>query len=109
MLQKFTIRKNSVKVAIAVVMLAGLIGSALTTGAYPAYVRTAQKFGAKNCLFCHKQAEGGEGWNERGQWLIDQKDKRKADAVDVEWLADYKPADGEKPAEKKEEPKKEKP
>ena len=107
MLKKFAIGKKSVKIAIAVVMLAGLIGSALTTGAYPAYVRTAQKFGAKNCLFCHTHAEGGEGWNERGQWLIDQKDKRKADAVDVEWLAEYKSA--EQSGEKKEEPPKEKP
>ena len=52
--------------------------------------------------------EGGEGWNERGDWLMAEKDKRKADAIDVEWLADYKEGE-KKDGEKKEEPKKEKP
>jgi ketosteroid isomerase-like protein len=34
---------------------------------------------------------GGPPWNERGKWLIAEKSRRKADAVDVEWLTDYKP------------------
>lgn len=104
--------KNLIKLTIAVAAAAIVFGATLTTKAYPPFVKKAQKFGAKDCMFCHKEAEGGEGWNDRGNWLIAEKDKRKADAVDVEWLADYKEAekkDGDKKEEKKEEPKKEKP
>jgi hypothetical protein len=105
--------KNLIKMTIAVAAAAFVLGSTLTTNAYPPFLKKAAKFGAKDCLYCHKQAEGGEGWNDRGNWLIAEKDKRKADAIDVEWLADYKEAekkDGDKKEEpKKEEPKKEKP
>lgn len=101
-------KKNLIKVSIAIVIAAGVLASALTTNAYPPFVRKAQKFGAKDCMFCHKEAAGGEGWNERGNWLIAEKDKRKADAIDVEWLADYKEGE-KKDGDKKEEPKKEKP
>ena len=98
---------------LAVAAAAIVLGSAMTTKAYPPFLKKAAKFGAKDCLFCHKQPEGGEGWNDRGNWLIAEKDKRKADVIDVEWLADYKEADkkdGDKrEEEKKEEPKKEKP
>lgn len=96
-----------IKMTLAVAAAAIVLGSALTTNAYPPFLKKAAKFGAKDCLYCHKQAEGGEGWNERGNWLIAEKDKRKADAIDVEWLADYKEA--EKKDGDKEEPKKEKP
>jgi hypothetical protein len=82
--------KNLIKLSIAVVISIGVLGSSFTTKAYPPFLRKAQKFGAKDCLFCHKEPEGGEGWNKRGQWLIAEKERRKADAVDVEWLADYK-------------------
>jgi hypothetical protein len=105
-------KKNLIKVSIAIIIAAGVLSSALTTNAYPPFVKKAAKFGAKDCLFCHKMPEGGEGWNERGDWLMAEKDKRKADAIDVEWLADYKEGekkDGDKKEEKKEEPKKEKP
>jgi hypothetical protein len=95
--------KNLIKLTIAVVIAVGVLGSSFTTKAYPPFVRKAQKYGAKDCLFCHKQPEGGEGWNERGQWLIAEKERRKADAVDPEWLADYKEGE-KKDGEKKEKP-----
>ena len=82
-----------IKLTLAVAAAAIVLGSALTTNAYPPFLKKAAKFGAKDCLYCHKQAEGGEGWNERGNWLIAEKDKRKADAIDVEWLAEYKEAE----------------
>lgn len=101
-------RKNLIKISIAIIITAGVLGSALTTKAYPPFLKKAAKFGAKDCLFCHKQPEGGEGWNDRGNWLIAEKDKRKADAIDVEWLADYKETE-KKDGEKKEGESKEKP
>jgi hypothetical protein len=105
-------KKNLIKISIAIIIAVGVVGSALTTNAYPPFVKKAAKFGAKDCLFCHKMPEGGEGWNDRGNWLMAEKEKRKADAIDVEWLADYKEGekkDGDKKVEKKEEPKKERP
>ena len=99
--------KNLIKLSIAVVISIGVLGSSFTTKAYPPFLRKAQKFGAKDCLFCHKEPEGGEGWNKRGQWLIAEKERRKADAVDVEWLADYKEDTDKKDGE--ESKKKEKP
>lgn len=79
-----------IKLSIAVTLTASLLGASLSINAYPPFVKKAAKFGAKDCTFCHTAAEGGEGWNERGKWMMAEKDKRKADAIDVEWLADYK-------------------
>ncbi|MGH9824668.1 MAG: DUF4440 domain-containing protein [Blastocatellia bacterium] len=84
------------KLFLAVVFLGAIIASlAGTSVAYPPFVARAKKFGAKDCTFCHVNADGGPPWNARGKWLIKQKEERKADEVDVNWLADYKPgADG---------------
>jgi len=110
--------KNAIKLSIALILLTGMLGSSLRTNAYPPYLKAAAKFGAKDCLFCHKNPEGGEGWNERGTWLIAEKERRKADTVDVEWLAEYKVGEKkeadkdekkEDAKENKEEPKKEEP
>ena len=62
--------------------------------AYPPFLEKAKKFGAKDCRFCHVKAEGGEPFNVRGKWLISEKAKHSADAVDPEWLADYKAKKG---------------
>ena len=88
---------------VAALIVAGLfLATAFRTEAYPPFVRKAEKFGAKDCLFCHTEPQGGEGWNERGKWLMTEKDKRKADSIDLEWLAEFKPADAAATGEKKE-------
>jgi hypothetical protein len=87
---------------IIIVSFAAAIVAAMVTQAfaYPPFVAKARKFGAKDCTFCHVAPEGGAPWNARGQWLIKEKEKRGADAVDVEWLADYKEGGTDsKPAE----------
>lgn len=95
--------KITVKVVVALAVFGLFLTTAFRTEAYPPFVRKSEKFGAKDCLFCHTEPNGGEGWNDRGKWLIAEKDKRKADSIDVEWLAEYKPVDGEKKeGEKKE-------
>jgi mono/diheme cytochrome c family protein len=46
----------------------------------------------QNCLYCHGEKlpkKGASTYNERGKWLMAEKDKRKAKAVDVSWLKDY--------------------
>ena len=91
------------KISIALILFAGLLGSSINrTQAYPAFLRQAAKYGAKNCLFCHKNAEGGEGWNERGQWLIAEKERRKAESIDPAWLSDYKEPEKSEKSEKPE-------
>lgn len=52
-------------------------------------------FPADNCQYCHVEKlpkKGAVTYNDRGKWLVDQKDSRKAKEVDVAWLKDY-PAD----------------
>jgi hypothetical protein len=50
---------------------------------------------AQNCMYCHtekmpkKETFKADQLNERGKWLMSEKDKRKAAAVDPEWLKDY--------------------
>jgi hypothetical protein len=94
------------KLIIAVSFVAAIVAALVTQSfAYPPFLAKARKFGAKDCTFCHVAPEGGAPWNARGQWLIKEKERRGADAIDVEWLAEYqegsnKPA-GDKPAQAK--------
>lgn len=65
-------------------------GICLTLGvsaaAKPEFLPPAQTFGAKDCGFCHTTPTGGEALNERGEWLVNFKDRRGAEAVSVSWL-----------------------
>jgi ketosteroid isomerase-like protein len=94
-----------IKFAVAMIFVVSLIaGLSVKVSAYPPYVGKAKKFGAKDCTFCHVDPMGGPPWNDRGKWLIKEKERRGADAVDVEWLAEYQPGAGSKeapPAEKR--------
>jgi hypothetical protein len=53
-------------------------------------------FPAQNCQYCHstalpkKETFKPEDLNERGKWLVDEKTKRKAQEVMVDWLKEYK-------------------
>ena len=88
--------KFQVKIGMSLVLFAFVAGSAMQTRAYPPFVPKAQKYGAKDCTFCHTQKTGGEGFNARGKWLISEKTKRGAASVDPAWLADYKARKGGK-------------
>jgi hypothetical protein len=84
---------NKLKVIIASGFVIGAVALlASQSVALPPFVARARKFGANDCRFCHVNVEGGAGYNARGNWLIDEKARRNADAVDPEWLANYKPA-----------------
>jgi len=90
------------KIAVALVFAIAIIAALATESvAFPPFVAKSRKFGAKDCTFCHVEPEGGPPWNDRGKWLIAEKERRGAEVVDVEWLADYKPgaAIEQKPAE----------
>lgn len=76
--------------------LAVLLGAASAHG-NPEFLVPAAVFGAKDCLHCHLEPGGGRSWNGRGHWLIAEKQRRGAEAVDVSWLSAY--AGTEDPAE----------
>jgi cytochrome c-type biogenesis protein CcmH/NrfF len=49
---------------------------------------------ATNCMYCHNEKmpkKEAVTNNERGKWLVDQKEAKKAKEVDVTWLKDYTP------------------
>ena len=59
------------------------------------WTKKAQSMGfadVKNCASCHlsEKPKKGEGYNERGKFLMDMKAKNKATEVDLAWLKDYK-------------------
>ena len=95
---------KSIKVIVLIIFVAGTIAAlADQTMGYPPLLAKAKKFGAKDCTFCHVDPEGGPPWNDRGKWLIAEKERRHAETVDVEWLADYK--EGKAGDQKQEPPK----
>lgn len=100
---------KSIKVLVALIFIAAIVVALSSqTFGYPPFLVKSKKFGAKDCTFCHVDPDGGPPWNDRGKWLITEKERRGAETVDVEWLADYKPgkvadqkpADAAKPAVK---------
>jgi hypothetical protein len=91
-----------IKIGISLFFAAGIVAAlAAQTFGYPPLLVKAKKFGAKDCTFCHVDPDGGPPWNERGQWLVKEKERRGADTIDVEWLANYKPGqvEAQKPAD----------
>jgi hypothetical protein len=52
----------------------------------------AAGFPATNCLYCHGEKvpkKGAVTHNDRGKFLIAEKEKRKAKAIDMAWLKEY--------------------
>jgi hypothetical protein len=50
-------------------------------------------FEAASCLYCHNEKlpkKDAVTHNDRGKFLLAEKDKQKANEVDVNWLKDYK-------------------
>jgi len=64
---------------------------AAPVSARPEYLSGAQKYGATDCGFCHGLASGGEARNERGNWLVRERERRGVDAIGVDWLASRDP------------------
>ncbi len=83
-------RQRWMKLALVVMVPVGVLLSAVQTNAYPPFLAKAEKYGAKDCTFCHTSAGGGSNWNARGKWLMAEKKRRGVDQVDVDWLAKYK-------------------
>jgi len=69
----------------------------IPAGATPQLVKQAKDAGfpAQNCQYCHtvavpkKEGFKPEELNERGKWLLTEKDQQKAREVKAEWLKNY--------------------
>ncbi len=70
-----------------------LIATIPNVRSYPPFLKKAKALGlpAENCTYCHVNASGGEPFGARGKWLVDEKKRRSANAVEVEWLKEYQP------------------
>lgn len=80
-------RKSTLTFAI----LATALLAPMSMQAKPAWTKKAQDLGFKdiqNCQACHTAKP--PALVELGNWLVAEKTKRKAAAVDLAWIADYK-------------------
>jgi hypothetical protein len=76
-----------------------LTGAVLLAGAVPSHATLkiqkeakAAGFPSTNCLYCHNEKlpmKGKVTHNERGTYLVQQKETRKPKDVDVAWLKDF--------------------
>ena len=77
----------------------GVLAAAAVCGTPPAsatvpMMKQAKTAGvqATDCLYCHGEKmpkKEASTLNDRGKWLMAEKDKRKAKEVDGAWLKDY--------------------
>jgi len=89
-------RRTGLKVGLAAALagvgtwLAGA-GAAHATMAHQKEAKAAG-FPAANCQYCHEDKlpkKAAHKMNDRGQYLVDQKEKHKAKEIDMAWLKDY--------------------
>jgi hypothetical protein len=81
--------------AAGLVALGLLAGGPRPAGATMEMQKKAKAAGMEvpgGCLYCHNEKlpkKGATTHNDRGNWLIAEKEKRKAKEIDVAWLKDY--------------------
>ena len=77
-----------------------VLATAVPAAATPQLFTEAKKAGlpAKNCQYCHtvktpkKETFKPEQLNDRGKWLVAEKDNQKAAEIKSSWLKNYHPA-----------------
>ncbi|HJS59070.1 MAG TPA: hypothetical protein VKA01_13295 [Vicinamibacteria bacterium] len=80
----------------AVLAALGMLAGVRPVEATMPIQKTAKAAGfadAGKCTYCHGEAlpkKGASTMNDRGKWLVAEKDKRKAAEIDGAWLKDYK-------------------
>jgi hypothetical protein len=82
---------------IAAFVLFYIVAASRPVKGFPPFVEYAKRLGypAKDCTYCHVGLEGGsDKLNARGKWMVEEKVRRDAVAVDVKWLKDYRPGRG---------------
>jgi hypothetical protein len=87
--------KRALGVSLGLLAAASWLGLAGTASATMPMQKKAKELGIKgveNCQSCHNEKlpkKDAMTHNDRGKWLVAEKDKRKAKEVDVAWLKDY--------------------
>jgi hypothetical protein len=86
--------KTRVVAGVTLAMTAWLL-SAGTASATMVLMKKAKDAGypATSCVYCHNEKlpkKGAVTHNDRGKFLVDEKEKHKASEVDIAWLKDYK-------------------
>jgi len=70
-----------------------LAGSGVATATMPIQKKAKELgYAATNCQYCHVDKlpkKDAAAFNDRGKWLHEEREKRKAKEVDVSWLKDY--------------------
>ena len=70
-----------------------LAGAGVATATLPIQKKAKELgYAATNCQYCHVDKlpkKDAAAFNDRGKWLHEEKEKRKAKEVDVSWLKDY--------------------
>ena len=77
-----------------------VLATAVPAAATPQLFAEAKKAGlpVKNCQYCHtvatpkKETFKPEQLNDRGKWLVAEKDQQKAAEIKASWLKNYQPA-----------------
>jgi hypothetical protein len=89
-------RGTRIGAMVALLVWCGWIGLSATSTATMDIQKQAKAAGvdAKNCQTCHtvalpKKGEGQNELNDLGKWLVAEKDKKGAKAVDGAWAKDY--------------------
>lgn len=89
-------RETRIGAMVALLVWCGWIGLSATSTATMDIQKQAKAAGvdAKNCQTCHtvalpKKGEGQNELNDLGKWLVAEKDKKGAKAVDGAWAKDY--------------------
>jgi hypothetical protein len=79
----------------SILTAAVVLGGVSVASATIAMQKKAKEAGldVQSCLYCHGEKlpkKGASTYNDRGQWLRAQKEKRQAKEIDASWLKDYK-------------------
>jgi hypothetical protein len=96
-----SVKRTTTVVAFSV--LAAWLGGSATAWATLPIQKKAKEAGvaSTNCLYCHNEKlpkKGAVTNNDRGKWLVDEKEKRKVKEVDGAWLKDYVEKKKDEPA-----------
>jgi hypothetical protein len=80
--------------SIGLVVLGGFLLTSASAYATMPMQKKAKDLGfpVTGCTYCHVDKlpkKGAAALNDRGKWLMAEKEKRKAAEVDVAWLKDY--------------------
>jgi hypothetical protein len=84
-----------VRMVVATVFIGSMVPGSAVAGA-AIFTKAKEKgYPARNCQYCHvspvptKDTFKPDDLNERGKWLVAERDKQKAKDVDVDWLKNY--------------------